>query len=180
MTIFNVCWHLSRRYPYVHIGLRWPYRKKNIQSIVEIRWNQCYSRFWGLCSNYRQLDERQALKNSSKTEFILLGSKMHLEKCTTRAINTYENDIKLKCIRYLGAWKHKFQRISTNMPYSYAKLSKDQMYSIVFNERSNGNFSLVLSHFSRHLQLFCGSSTGVSITRELCRNKQQIINYVLP
>lgn len=30
------------------------------------------------------------------------------------------------------------------MPYSYAKLSKDQMYSIVFNERSN--LSLVISH----------------------------------
>lgn len=64
------------------------------------------------------------------------------------------------------------------MPYSYAKLSKNQMYSTVFNERSNGNFSLILSYFSkRHLQLFCGSSTGVLITKELL--SKQTTNHEL-
>ena len=42
--------------------------------------------------------------NSTKTEFILLGSKGQLQKCTTNSINV--NDVEVKhdsCIRYLGA-----------------------------------------------------------------------------
>ena len=42
--------------------------------------------------------------NSSKTEFILFGSRGQLQKCTTNSINV--NGVEVKrggCIRYLGA-----------------------------------------------------------------------------
>jgi hypothetical protein len=43
--------------------------------------------------------------NSSKTEFILFGSKQQLEKCSVTEINIAGDNIKsVNCIRYLGAF----------------------------------------------------------------------------
>ena len=42
--------------------------------------------------------------NSSKTEFILFGSRGQLQKCTTNSINVNGAEVKQgSCIRYLGA-----------------------------------------------------------------------------
>ena len=50
------------------------------------------------------MDENRLKMNSSKTEFILFGSRGQLQKCTTDSINV--NCVEVKqggCIRYLGA-----------------------------------------------------------------------------
>ena len=51
------------------------------------------------------MDQNHLQMNSSKTEFILIGSKQILTKCKTDIINNNGEPVKLsKCIKYLGAW----------------------------------------------------------------------------
>ena len=51
------------------------------------------------------MDQNHLCMNSSKTEFILIGSKQRLTKCETDIININGEPVQLsKCIKYLGAW----------------------------------------------------------------------------
>ena len=51
------------------------------------------------------MDQNYLWMNSSKTKFILIGSKQRLTKYETDIININGEPVKLsKCIKYLGAW----------------------------------------------------------------------------
>ena len=51
------------------------------------------------------MDQNHLHMNSSKTEFIPLGSKQRLTKCETDIININGEPVQLsKCIKYIGAW----------------------------------------------------------------------------
>ena len=51
------------------------------------------------------MEQNHYWMNSSKTEFILIGSKQRLTKCETDIINiSGEPDKLTKCIKYLGTW----------------------------------------------------------------------------
>ena len=51
------------------------------------------------------MDQNHLQMNSSKTKFILIGSKQRLIKCEPDIININGEPVKLsKCIKYLGAW----------------------------------------------------------------------------
>ena len=50
------------------------------------------------------MDEKRLHMNSSKTEFLLVGSRQQLSKCTTDSIQVNGETVKCnKCIKYLGA-----------------------------------------------------------------------------
>ena len=51
------------------------------------------------------MDQNYLQMNSSKTEFILIGSKQRLTKCGTDNININGEPVQLsQCIKYLGTW----------------------------------------------------------------------------
>ena len=51
------------------------------------------------------MDENRLKMNNSNTEFIMFGSRQHVQKCITNVIViTGEEILKSDCIRYLGCW----------------------------------------------------------------------------
>ena len=51
------------------------------------------------------MDSNRLKMNTAKTEFIMLGSKIQLEKCTTKALKVNDDMVPTsEIIKYLGAW----------------------------------------------------------------------------
>ena len=77
------------------------------------------------------MDQNHLCRNSSKTKFILIGSKQRLTKCETDIININGEPVQLsKCIKYLGAWIDSQLSFKThiNSLVESAKTEADQTY----------------------------------------------------
>ena len=115
--------------------------------------------------------------NSSKTEFILFGSKRQLEKCTTKSIIINENEIEsVKCIRYLGAFldenlnfkDHVNKKCRTAM-FNYQKIKCIRKY-LTTEATEVLVLSLVISHLDYCNVILYGISQGEIIKMQRIQN----------
>ena len=99
------------------------------------------------------MDENQLKMNSSKTEFILFGSRGQLQKCTTNSINVNGVEVKQgSCIRYLGtlldAQLNMAQHINAKCRTAMMNLFKIKQIQLMMTIEACQTvvFGLVLSH----------------------------------